>query len=202
MFVRAFSLLAIAALACASPVHVRKGDVVPSEIAHAVAQVAQAVQAGEVIDNPKFTSTVTEAAVNVINVHNLPKQEPADASIMPSFFSAISSLNNPDVVTATAKLAPLLKGDNIPTKVIDLAKSILLSLEDSKANHNIAGNIKQMISYIEGAKADNPGLYEDGENKDDKENEDGKPGIHFTGNEGNEENEDGEKNEENEDDEN
>ncbi|KAJ2503317.1 hypothetical protein GGH96_000338 [Coemansia sp. RSA 1972] len=167
MFVRAFSLLAIAALACASPVHVRNGDAVPSDIAFVVAQVA------EVIEDPKYASLVSEAASNLINVHGLPEQESAGASIMSSLLGALSSQNDPDVATAmAADFASLLNIDDIPTEVEDLAKSMVSVLEDPKANDNVADNINQMFSFIESVRVALPELYEDEENEDGDEGED------------------------------
>ncbi|KAJ1858803.1 hypothetical protein GGF49_000518 [Coemansia sp. RSA 1853] len=164
MFVRAFSLLAIAALGCASPVHVRKGDAVPSDIAYVVNQVA------EVINDPKYASLVSEAASNLIDVYGLPEQESAGGAIMTSLLGALSSQNDPDAATAAAAdFASLLKEDYIPTEVEDLAKSIVSVLEDPKANDNIADNINHMFSFIESVRVALPELYEDEENEDGDE---------------------------------
>ncbi|KAJ1780198.1 hypothetical protein LPJ77_000673 [Coemansia sp. RSA 2523] len=176
MFVRAFSLLAIAALACASPVHVRQGDAVPSDIAFVVAQVA------EVINDPKYASLVSEAAVNLINVHGLPEQASAGASIMSSLLGALSSQNDPDVATAMAAgFASILKVDDIPTEVEDMAKSMVSVLEDPKANDNIADNINQMFSFIESVRVALPELFE--EEESDDEGDEGEDGNQATGNE-------------------
>ncbi|KAJ2666226.1 hypothetical protein IW148_001155 [Coemansia sp. RSA 1199] len=164
MFVRAFSLLTIAALGCASPVHVRKGDAVPSDIAYVVNQVA------EVINDPKYASLVSEAASNLIDVYGLPEQESAGGAIMTSLLGALSSQNDPDAATAAAAdFASLLKEDYIPTEVEDLAKSIVSVLEDPKANDNIADNINHMFSFIESVRVALPELYEDEENEDGDE---------------------------------
>ncbi|KAJ2480014.1 hypothetical protein IWW56_002711 [Coemansia sp. RSA 2131] len=168
MSVRAFSLLAIAALGCASPVHVRKGDAVPSDIAYVVNQVA------EVINDPKYASLVSEAASNLIDVYGLPEQESAGGAIMTSLLGALSSQNDPDAATAAAAdFASILKEDYIPTEVEDLAKSIVSVLEDPKANDNIADNINHMFSFIESVRVALPELYEDEENEDGDEGEEG-----------------------------